>query len=496
MVSPLRSVLGIILAAALFLHTVPAGKALEESPGIVSGMEHLIAQEGAADVSGLFDGKLLQAVTLPDSALLTFSDPQGIGSAYLIFDREYGPYTVTDPETGQSRTFGKHGFLHEFLDLEEAFGYVPKALAFLFSSGDAQVNELTLFYPGQVPDAVQKWNAPREGETDLMLFSAHGDDEQLFFAGLLPDYAGERGYETLVVYLTNHRSQDPRRCHEVLDGLWSVGVTTYPVFGAFGDYFCRSREQALAIHGRNGQSEDAMLEFVVEQLRRFRPQVVVGHDVNGEYGHGQHMLFSSLLCQGVTAAEDPEMYPDLTALFGAWQVPKTYLHLWKENPVTLDLDQPLSHFEGMTAFQVSMKLGFPCHKSQVGGVTRLITGYERAGDIPKYSPCEYGLYRTTVGPDTLGQDLFENLTSYRQQQAMAVFARIREDSLNAFQTSHALAETRQHAKEQQEEAAMLQRRAEALARRETRRRRICLAVFTVFSVSGLSVLILRRRKKK
>lgn len=497
MVSPLRLMQAALLWAASLLLLSPAGLAAEAPLSSFKTGDCLISSEGVTDVSRLFDGNALQAVTVPDSAELTFSDPQGFGAAYLIFDREYGPYTVSDPETGLGHSFGTQGFLHEYLDLEKAFGYAPKSIALSFSSGQADINELTLFSPGPVPDSVQKWNAPREGETDLMVFSAHGDDEQLFFAGLLPDYAGEREYETLVVYLTNHRNLGSRRCHEMLNGLWSVGVTTYPIFGTFGDYFCRSGEQALAIHERNGQSKDAMLGFVVEQLRRYRPQVVVGHDANGEYGHGQHMLYSALVRQSVEAAEDPEQYPNLATAYGTWQVPKTYLHLWKENPITLDFDRPLSRYDGMTAFQVSMKLGFPCHISQVGGITRLITGYDRAGDIPKYSPCEYGLYRTAVGPDVLEQDLFENLTSYRQQQIMAAFARNQEDSLAAMQTARSLAQTRQHTKEQQEEAVMLQRRAEALARRKARvRRRIHLAVFAVISVSGLTILVLRKRKKK
>jgi LmbE family N-acetylglucosaminyl deacetylase len=45
-----------------------------------------------------------------------------------------------------------------------------------------------------------------EGGADLVLFSAHGDDEHLFFAGLLPTYAEERGYRVQVVYLTDHRN--------------------------------------------------------------------------------------------------------------------------------------------------------------------------------------------------------------------------------------------------------------------------------------------------
>lgn len=495
--SPLRSLLCMLLCGFLLLPLIPTAQGVEEAAQEIDGMEQLAALDGIKDPSRLFDGNANYGITLRDCSSLTFHDSRGFGSAYLIFDMEYGPYTVSDPERNISHSFGQQSFLHEFLDLEKTFGYTPETITFSFSSGDAHVNELTLFTSGRVPENIQKWTPPKEGATDLMLFSAHGDDEHLFFAGILPDYAAERGYETLVVYLTNHRNLGTLRCHEMLNGLWSAGVTTYPVFGPFGDYYCRSKEQALAIHERNGQSEDDLVGFVVEQLRRFRPQVVIGHDTNGEYGHGQHAMFSELLCQGVEAAEDPARYPDLAASYGTWQVPKAYLHLWPENPITLDWDQPLSRFDGMTAFQVSVQRGFACHKSQVGGITHFITNYDCAAAIPRYSPCEYGLYRTAVGPDVDKQDFFENLTSYHQQQTMAAFAKNQEDFLSASQTARSFAETRQHSMEQQQETILLRRRAEALARQEQQfKRRICLSVFTVFSVAAIAILFRKRRNKK
>ena len=42
---------------------------------------------------------------------------------------------------------------------------------------------------------------------------------------------------------------------------------------------------------------------------------------------------------------------------------KLYLHLYEENPVTLDLDTPLDSLGGRTPFQVTQE-GFACHKSQ------------------------------------------------------------------------------------------------------------------------------------
>lgn len=483
------------LCCLFFLFIIPKAQADEILALDISGPDRVVTQEGVGNLCQLFDGNTLRGVTIGDGSTLTLHAEEGIGSAYLIFDTEYGPYTVTDPEKGVSFPFGEQGFLHQFLNLEDTFGYAPRTITFTFISGAGKLNELSIFTPGETPDYVQKWEAPKEGETDLMLFSAHGDDEHLFFAGLLPDYAAQRGYEVLVVYLTNHRNLDSRRCHEMLNGLWAVGVTTYPVFGPFGDYYSRDVHRAYARHESAGQSDDALLGFVVEQLRRCRPQVAVTHDVGGEYGHGQHQLCADLLRRGIEAAEDPQMYPELAARYGIWQVPKTYLHLWPENPITMNWDQPLDRFDGMTAFQVSTILGFGCHQSQMGGVTRLITDYPAAGDIPRYSPCEFGLYRSTVGMDTVEQDFFEHLTSYHDQQMeAAAISQQKRESFRAMQIAQVFSEVQQ----QKEDQVLLQcMAAEASANRvKALQKKLYAAVLgTVLSGFGLCLCFWLGKKK-
>lgn len=486
------------LCSLILLPLVPAAQAEETSAKDISGIERIESQNGIKDIDALFDGNTIRAVAIQDSASLTLHAEEGIGSAYLIFDTEYGPYTVTDPEKNITRTFGEQSFLHEFLNLEDAFGYPPQTITFTFFSGPGRLNELTIFTPGEVPDHVQKWNVPKEGEIDLMLFSAHGDDEHLFFAGLLPCYATQSQYEVLVVYLTNHRNMGNRRCHEMLNGLWAVGVTNYPVFGPFGDYFSRNQNAAYALHESRGQTDEALLGYLVEQLRRYRPQVAVTHDVNGEYGHGQHQLCADLLRRGVEAAEDPQAYPELAAQYGTWQVPKTYLHLWRDNPITMDWDQPLERFDGMTAFQVSTILGFGCHKSQRGGITNLITDYQNAADIPMYSPCEFGLYRSTVGPDTDQQDFFEHLTSYHeQQQAVAAIAESERRTFQASQIAQVFADV-QKQKQAKEQEALLQRIAAAeasAAQLKALQNRLYLSVFaSIFTGSCLLVCLWLKKK--
>ena len=412
MASPRRS-LWILLCLCVFLALAPEARSAEmEQARDISDASLITEQEGFSNVSGLFDGNTVSTQVYNDHSWLTLVSDEGIGSLYLIFDVEYGGYSVTDNDIGETVWFGQNSFLHDFLDLEAAFGAAPSSVTVSFDSGAVRLNELYVFTPGQTPEFVQLWEAPTEGQADLVLFSAHGDDDQLFFAGLLPYYAGELGYQVQVVYLTNHRNLTTERCHEMLDGLWAVGVRSYPVFGPFGDYYSLSMEDAYSMFRNAGVSREKLEGFVVEQLRRFQPLVAVGHDVEGEYGHGQHRLYADLLRKAVAVSLDPEQYPESAERYGVWDVPKTYLHLYPENPVVLDWDRPLEHFDGMTAYQVTKNLGFPCHKSQYQDFVWYFTGAETAAEVSKFSPCQYGLYRSTVGWDREKNDLFENLTAH------------------------------------------------------------------------------------
>lgn len=413
----LRKITACLLCLALFTPT-PAG-AVAYAPWHtarqLNAYKCVTNVKGISQFSLLFDGKTHYTTWLESGASITMEHPDGIGSLYLIFHQQYWGYTVTDNSTGNSVRLGTEGFLHEYADLKEAFGYCPEDLTITFDSGRVGLSELTIFGEGKMPRYVQKWRQPKDGETDIVLFSTHGDDEHLFFAGLLPTYAAERKCQVQLVYFTDHHNLGAERMHEILDGLWAVGIKSYPVFGPFGDYYSETADDARAYLNLTGFSDEEMEAFVVEALRRFKPKVVVGHDpIHGEYGHGQHMLYADLLCYGVENAADPEVFPELAEKWGTWDTPKTYLHLWPENPIVLDYDQPLRSFYGMTAYEVSRDLGFAAHASQVPDYTWYFHGFEKAADLTRYSCCEFGLYRTTVGLDSGIGDLMENVTPYEK----------------------------------------------------------------------------------
>ncbi len=378
---------------------------------------------GYDSFSFLKDGNIKTYKKSANTASITLENSEGIASLYLLFDIEYGEYTITDNDSGSILSGGTYGFLHEFIDLESAFLSTPTSITLDFEKGSVRLSEIYVFSTGVVPEFVQQWQAPLDGGADLMLLATHGDDDQLFFAGLLPYYAGELDCRVQVAYLTDHRNLTYGRTHEMLNGLWAVGVEAYPVFGEFSDFRIDSLQGTYDEYASQGVSKEELLEYVVELLRRFRPQAVVGHDVNGEYGHGMHMVYTDLLRKAVEISNDANEYPDIAAQYGLWDVPKTYLHLWEENPIVMDYDTPLTHFGGMTAFEVTQKLGYPCHESQqYTWFTRWINGSNgeitKATQITTYNPCNFGLYRTTVGADVQKNDFLENLTTYAEQERL------------------------------------------------------------------------------
>jgi LmbE family N-acetylglucosaminyl deacetylase len=277
--------------------------------------------------------------------------------------------------------------------------------------GGVMPQDIYAFDGTDVPDWVQIWQPPC-AKADFMLISTHADDEQLFFAGVLPYYSRVRGLAVQVVYATDHNDQ-PDRHHERLDGLWEVGVRNYPVSMGLPDAYSESYDGALANLKSSGIGEDEVIAREKAVIERFQPQVIATHDVNGEYGHGQHILVCGTLRKLLDASGSEFPY-----------LKKVYLHLYDKDQVALGfLDEQFKELGGLTPFQVTQK-GFGHHKSQhwtwfkrwILGSNGEIT---QASQIKTYSPLYYGMYWGDPALDKEKNDFFEGLSSYAQQEEEA-----------------------------------------------------------------------------
>jgi LmbE family N-acetylglucosaminyl deacetylase len=387
------------------------------------------------------DDKISTYLSVKGGGTVTLQTQEEMRGVYILWNKIPGEWSYTLSEAGATNTganggssaasthpAGRKGFLHEYISLEQG----AKEFVIHVPEGGAQITDIYTFTEGVLPDWVQVWDEPCE-QADLLLFSTHSDDEQLFFAGLLPYYAIERKLQVQVVYLVSHWNSTTRP-HEQLDGLWSVGIRNYPVISEFIDdarslgQKSESRETVLK-RAQGVYNEADWVLFQVQQLRRFKPQVVVGHDLDGEYRHGAHILNTNALMQALEHSASAEYDPASAQAYGLWDVPKTYLHLYKENKLVMDYDTPYESMGGLTPFEMS-KLGYACHDSQQWTWFTDWINVKNAAAIRTYSPREFGLYRTKVGPDTGLNDMMEHLVSYADQKA-AEEARLEAERLEA-----------------------------------------------------------------
>ena len=327
--------------------------------------------------------------TFKEGGSLTLKNdaPDKITSLYLIWDAPAPERCVVTADGLAPIT--TQGFIHEWIDLAGAVGDAVT----LTWEGPATLCDAVALGGSDLPDWVQLWR-PAEGDCDILLLPTHADDEHLYLGGALALAAATPGCQLQVAYMVNHNGEHYRP-HELLNGLWTVGVSRYPVIPDFPDVYSDSLEHARTIY-----DEQELLDYQLSLIGRFRPQVIVGHDLNGEYGHGAHRLNAHTLTRAVErAAAD------------GWDTPKLYLHLYEENvpehSIVLNLDTPLTNDNaprgaliGLTPFEIA-QLGFAAHKSQ-----QTFFKVEQSGP---YDCRKLGLYRSTVEPDTRG-DIFEHIT--------------------------------------------------------------------------------------
>lgn len=419
----------IIAALYVFGHPVYA----DENGVQAEEIEIDIIPANNESTAKLKDGSYSTSITFTKDNPITITPKDKtdkIYGLYVIWAAVPGEWTL-EVDNGEI-SCGGNAFLHEYIEIKGG-----SSSAVITLPQQEKICDIKAYSEGELPADVQVWK-PACDKADIMLLSTHADDEILFFGGILPEYAGERGLNVQLVYFSNYFGGTVIREHEKLDGLWNAGVRNYPVNGDFPDEYADNLEAAKKLYGY-----DETLSFVVSQIRRFKPQICVAQDTDGEYGHGTHMLTSAAMQEAVTVSMDETVYPESAVQYGIWDVPKTYIHLYKENAIELDCRKPLSKFGGSTALEVAAE-SYKKHVSQQWCWFYVSDTYE-------YSIAKFGLCRTTCGADT-GNDMMENLISYAEQE------RLEQEKRKAEEASRAAEEAKKKAEEESREKAEYEHR--------------------------------------
>ena len=239
---------------------------------------------------------------------------------------------------------------------------------------------------------MQRWE-PQLERADLLVLVAHPDDELLWMGGAIPYYTIEREMDVAVAYMT---CASALRRSEMLNGLWTAGIRHYPYIGGFKDKRMPDMNASYRLWGGKEKVE----EYVVSLYRRLRPQVVLSHDLRGEYGHPAHIMTARAAKAALDSAADSGRFAQGASQYGAWDVPKLYLHLYTENTIYMDWQRPLASLDGATSLDAS-RAAFDRHRSQRAKFSVEVEG--------RHSAARFGLVRSLVGDDEYKNDFFENI---------------------------------------------------------------------------------------
>lgn len=269
-----------------------------------------VCEKISGNQSSLFDGDISTYVTLTGDSVISLKCDTPIDSLYLIWDKPPNMWDLTSG--GLSATFGRHGFIHEYVKLDEAV----RELTLSFHGSENILCNIYAFAGGDAPEWVEQWQPPYE-DADMLLLPAHAGDEASYLStGAIPLYIAALDMKIQLAYITNQWIT-PKLTHDIISGLYTAGIRAYPVISDFPDTLATSFDEVADIY-----DENAFIAFYVEQIRRFKPQVIVAPIDSGD-GIGQ-LCYDSLLIAAELSGDELE-YRESALEYGVFDISKLYM---------------------------------------------------------------------------------------------------------------------------------------------------------------------------
>ncbi len=160
----------------------------------------------------------------------------------------------------------------------------------------------------------------------LVYFGAHPDDESFGIGSTLAQYAAT-GVKTYYICSTGGEvgTVDPKHLngYDTIKKLRSVELECAGrVLGLAGISYLGYRDSGMRGSGDNKHPDSLVMApieevalQVVKIIREMKPDVVITHNVDGGYGHPDHIATHNATVKAFYAAGDPTQYPEAGPIF-------------------------------------------------------------------------------------------------------------------------------------------------------------------------------------
>ncbi len=334
------------------------------------------------------------------------------------------------------------------------------------------IDENQKYWDAEALKATPGWLSQPE-KAAVMVIGAHPDDETIFFGGAIPHYALVR--DLPVQWITMNHAQGGQNLRTAAAGDLVASYHLDLDKDGFRETDVRNYRSTVESHNAahiygmghapltplfDGDFDTPeKVEYIATQIRLSRPEVIVGHDFDGEYGHFQHVT----LARGVYKAYDLAADPNYVDGNLPWQVKKLYTTNASSIPRFVDgqsvstvssslhwWDEHYGVLEGGTSRQVA-DLGMDEHETQRLGAHLLFDSDPNNNFLPNelyvdsylrnrnQDPSEtWSLLRSEIGPDIGDNNFLEGLNVTQFGTRSAVIAQYNFDGnrLNGEITSY------------------------------------------------------------
>lgn len=169
---------------------------------------------------------------------------------------------------------------------------------------------------------------------DILVISAHPDDETLFSGGTMAKYA-QQGHAVFILETTRGEGgevgEPPLTTRENLAAFREQEVREAArTLGARDIFFLSFIDPYMEINGIARRIDVPLTDFaaaIAEYVRQIKPDLIITHGSNGEYGHPQHIYTHQATRLALNSG------PSRTALmsWSAWYAPAEHERILNRN---------------------------------------------------------------------------------------------------------------------------------------------------------------------